>query len=255
MQDALGKRMKENYENATRYYLPRRSYTIIRVDGKAFHSFTKKFEKPFDENLMSWMNYVGENLCQKIMGAKFAFVQSDEVSVLITDFDKIETQGWFGNNLQKMCSISASIATTAFNGKMVNDALAAQSLQSIKLAEFDSRVFQIPTKVEVENYFIWRQMDATRNSIQMVAQSFYSHKELHGKSTDDLQEMIFQKGVNWNDYPFSKKRGRLITKRKTLETDKRGTWQLTETPIFTKERQVLSDLIPNNNEVEKKWAI
>lgn len=186
------------------------------------------------------------------MGAKFAFVQSDEISVLITDFEELGTQSWFDNNLQKMCSVSASMATKTFNEVR----LKRLGAENMKWAEFDSRVFQIPQKIEVENYFIWRQQDATRNSISSVAQSLYSHKQLHGKSTDQMQELIFQKSINWNDYPAKYKRGRIVIKEsyeKQPETDSakaevsiRTRWVSKDVPIFTQDRQFLSDLIPNN---------
>lgn len=234
MKDQLGDRMKEFYENRTRHLLTRNTYTIIRVDGKAFHTYTKGLAKPFDEKLISDMDATAIYLCENIQGAKLGFVQSDEISILVTDFDKITTQAWFDNNLQKMCSISSSIATAKFN-----------ELRPGKIALFDSRVFQIPSSIEVENYFIWRQQDTVRNSISSVAQSLYSHKELNGKNSNELQEMIFQKGINWNDYPSKYKRGRLIEKELY---DKGGStiskWISKETPIFTKQREFLSCRIP-----------
>ena len=206
--DGLGNRMKANYEDRTRISLPLRSYTIIRCDGKSFHTFTKGLIRPFDDGLMEDMDYTAAYLCKNIMGAQFAFVQSDEISILITDFESIETQSWFDNNLQKMCSISASMATKSFNEAR----LKRNGIDKMKWAEFDSRIFQIPQKVEVENYFIWRQQDTTRNSISSVAQSLYSSKELHGKNSSQQQELIWKKGINWNDYDSKYKRGRIVLK-------------------------------------------
>lgn len=243
MKDALGDRMKSNYENRSRFFLPRRTYLIIRVDGKAFHTYTKGLERPFDDGLIEDMDLTAGYLCKNIMGAKFAFVQSDEISVLVTDFDDIGAQGWFDNNLQKMCSVSASMATMAFNKLR----LARIGLDKMKWAEFDSRVFQVPQKVEVENYFIWRQQDTTRNSISSVAQSLYNSKQLHGKNSSDQQEMIFQKGINWNDYAPKYKRGRLILKE-TYEKEPgviRTRWASNEPPIFTQDREFISELIPS----------
>lgn len=211
------------------------------------------------------------------MGVKFAYVQSDEISILITDFDDIGTQAWFDNNLQKMASISASMATAEFNrlrlmrGFGNYEQIPTQSraiISQFKMAQFDARVFQIPQKVEVENYFIWRQQDATRNSISSVAQSMYSPKELHGVKTDGMQELIFQKGINWNDYTPREKRGGIIRKiekrylrkgsnAEMLDSDTivvneediftRGSWELdVETPIFTQTREYLNELIPTN---------
>lgn len=250
MQDKIGDRMKENYENRTRISLPRRSYTLIRIDGKAFHSYTKGLVRPFDDGLIEDMDTTAIYLCKNIMGAKFGFVQSDEISILLTDFEDSGTQSWFDSNLQKMCSVSASQATRSFNEAR----LRRYGIEAMKWAEFDSRVFQIPQKVEVENYFIWRQQDTTRNSISSVAQSLYSSKELNGKNTDEQQELIFQKGINWNDYKPKYKRGRMIVKEtyeKTPEDNKEQTairtrWISIEVPIFTQDRNFLSERIPNN---------
>jgi tRNA(His) guanylyltransferase len=279
MKDALGDRMKKNYEDRTRISLPRRGYTIIRIDGKAFHTYTKGLRRPFDLDLIDDMDETAAYLCKNIMGAKFAYVQSDEISVLITDFEDEGTQAWFDNNLQKMVSIAASLATAKFNQlrmarACVNpnlvdnvDSLDYEDIKRFKLAMFDARVFQIPQKVEVENYFIWRQQDATRNSISSVAQSLYSPKQLHGVKTDGMQELIFQAGTNWNDFSPREKRGGIIKKverefiRKntnvgvsdsTVVIDSkdvytRSAWELdVETPIFTQNREYLNNLIPTN---------
>jgi tRNA(His) 5'-end guanylyltransferase len=236
--DSLGDRMKEFYENRTRNLLPRRTYTVIRVDGKAFHTYTRGLERPFDAKLIADMDATACYMCENIQGAKLAFVQSDEISIVLTDFDKLGTNAWFDGNIQKMASISASLATAKFN-----------ELRPNKLALFDSRVFTIPTAVEVENYLIWRQQDTTRNSISSVAQYLYSPRELHGKDTGEMQEMCFQKGINWNDYEPKLKRGRLIVKE---AYDKNGAqrtrWVSTAPPIFTQERELLAELIPNNFE-------
>jgi tRNA(His) guanylyltransferase len=209
--DELGTRIKSNYEDRTRIFLPRRSHTIIRIDGKAFHTYTRGLSRPFDDGFIEDMDTTAAYLCKNIQGAKFAFVQSDEISILLTDYDKITTDAWFDNNVQKMASVSASMATVAFNKARLNRHYHLDE-PMIKWAEFDSRVFQIPEWAEVENYFIWRQQDCVRNSIQSVAQSLYSHKELNGKNTNEMQEMIFQKGINWNDYDPKYKRGRAIVK-------------------------------------------
>jgi tRNA(His) guanylyltransferase len=223
--DKLGTRMKEFYEYRTCYMLPRRTFTIVRVDGKAFHSYTRGLQKPFDDQLMFDMNETARFLCNNIQGAKFAFVESDEISVLMTDFEKFTTDAWFDGNIQKIVSVSASLATGIFN-----------QLRPGKLAFFDSRVFTLPYKTEVENYFIWRQQDATRNSIVSVAQSLYSHKELMNKKTDEMQEMIFKKGINWNNYEPKYKRGRGIIKNEK--------WEVTDLPIFTQEKEFFKKIFP-----------
>ena len=278
--DALGDRMKDFYEDRTRYKLARRTNTIIRIDGKSFHTYTKGLKRPFDTGLMEDMNATTEYLCQNIQGAKFGYVQSDEISILITDYDDISAHAWFDGNLQKMASIAASLATAKFNQLRMARAcfddvikedapIYKDDIQNFKLAMFDARVFQIPYQEEVINYFIWRQQDATRNSISSVAQSLYSHKELNGKKTDEMQEMIFQKGVNWNDYTSREKRGSLIRKveetyvrttellgasvhtdgtaslRALGETYARYKWKADpDTPIFSQEKEYLRILMP-----------
>lgn len=237
MHDSLGDRMKSQYENRTRMSLPRRTYTILRADGKAFHSFTRGFEKPFDEDLINAMNETTIALCSELEGAKLAYVQSDEISVLLTDFANVNSQAFFDGNIQKICSVSASIASAHFNRAIANALI--KKLLPEKIAYFDARVFTIPDRVEVENYFVWRQKDWIRNSISAVAQSLYSHKELHGKNIHEQEEMILNKGLNWNDYPTHLKVGRLVMRLN-------GKWEVNnQTPIFTQATEYLANLIPN----------
>ena len=267
MKDPLGDRMKDFYEDRTRYKLARRTNTIIRIDGKAFHTYTKGLQRPFDQGLMEDMNKTAEYLCQNIQGAKFGYVQSDEISILITDYDDIDTHAWFDANLQKMASIAASLATAEFNRlrliRKMNTTVATTGsiLEQFKHAMFDARVFQIPYQEEVINYFLWRQQDATRNSISSVAQSLYSSKELHGKKTSDMQEMIFQKGINWNDFTTREKRGSIIRrvehvyarrdepimdgKTRVIEAYKRKKWEADpNTPIISQDKDYLRWFFP-----------
>ena len=239
--DALGDRMKDSYENRTRYALPRRTYTIIRLDGKAFHTYTRGLDRPYDEKLMHDMADTAMFLCKQIAGSRLAYTQSDEISLLLTDFDTPKTQAWFDGNIQKIVSISASMATARFN-----------ELRPGRLAFFDSRVFTIADPVEVRNYFVWRQKDATRNSISMAAQAYFSHKQLHGKSSGEMQEMLWsQHGVNWNDYDPRFKRGTLASSKVELgsveyvdrrsgetcvaEGVERRVWAVADAPLFTAE--------------------
>lgn len=253
---ALAKRMKENYELRTRFFLPRRTNIIIRLDGKAFHTYTKGLNKPFDEGLMEDMASTTAFLCENIMGVKCGYTQSDEISLLLTDYDKLETQAWFDNNIQKMTSIAASLATAKFNqlrlvrslklNENVDNFKSLKQIQIQTLAFFDARVFQIPEKEEVVNYFLWRQRDAEKNSVAMLAQSLYSHKELHNKNGSDMQEMCFQKGHNWNNLSPQKKRGSFIVKQ-TFENENkaiRTKWEMVkETPFFGKERESILNLL------------
>ena len=240
MKDDLGTRMKTQYEQRTRTWLPRRTYTIIRLDGKAFHTFTKNMNRPYDIGFMRTMDETAKFLCEDIQGAVMAYVQSDEISLLLTDFDKITTDAWFDGQVQKMVSVSASMATAKFN-ELLNLNWGSSTQYSPKpkgLAFFDARIFTIPDPVEVENYFVWRQKDATRNSLAMHAQSLYSHKQLHGKSQTDMHDMIHEKGENWDKLPDGFKRGRTIGVAPLT-----GEWML-DTPDFLKERFILTGLIP-----------
>jgi len=239
MKDALGHRMKTRYEDRTRYFLPRRTYTIIRLDGKAFHTYTRSMKKPFDRDFMLVMDMTACTLCEEIDGVQFAFVQSDEISLLVTDFTRPTTEAWLDGNIQKIVSISSSIASARFNYLVYRYRKNLIKGTRPRLAYFDSRVFTIPDPIEVENYFIWRQKDWTRNSINAVAQSHYSHKQLKGKNQAEVQEMIFKKGDNWNNYPIDEKRGRIIKKQPA------GGWIIDFfIPVFTRNREYLQNLIP-----------
>ena len=220
--DSLGDRMK-GYERACRTVLPRRIPVILRVDGKAFHTLTRACDRPFDEGLMRAMDRVAVALCEEAQGAALAFVQSDEVSVLLHNYRHLNTDAWFDNEVQKLASVSASIAAARFT-------------QDWGPAHFDARVFVLP-EAEVCNYFIWRQQDASRNSLQMATRAFYSHREVEDKNTSEMHEMLHAKGVNWNDYPVGCKRGRAVV-RATFEEGgvARHRWRVDAPPIFTEDR-------------------
>lgn len=233
--DELGKRMKEFYEARARTYLPRRTPVAIRIDGKAFHTFTRGFQKPFDEILGNSMVRTMEYLCKNIQGCVFGYTQSDEITLLLIDYKQLNSEAWFDYQTQKMCSIAASMATMAFNEAFQkevhkfhnehcrvdehlgyctdnwdseeNEKLYGIYCKKLRTALFDARVFSIP-KEEVTNLVYWRQLDATRNSIQMVGQANFSHNELQGKSCNVIQDMLLtQRDINWNDYPTRWKRG------------------------------------------------
>jgi len=246
----------KSYEHVTRNYLMRRNPVILRLDGKAFHTFTRGFQKPFDKILMETMWDTTKFLCANIQGCKLAYTQSDEISLLLTDYETIDTCSWFDSNIQKMVSVSASMATLAFNkafrenvegySKQMDNEFLEIYKRKIDTALFDSRVFSIP-KEEVCNYFVWRQGDASRNSVQMYgrANSNFSHKELDGKSCDEIQEMLFQKhAINWNNEPTYQKRGTCIMKEKyCLDNDEkteRSRWiEDKDIPIFTKDKSYI----------------
>lgn len=206
---ALPKRMKE-YENCFRQYLMRKTPVIIRVDGKSFHTYVKKVKSeekcgPFQININNWMVTTAYNTLYEMQGAKAAYIQSDEVSFLLTDFDRMETDAWFSYNVQKMASVSASLFTGYFNYFLAN-----------KLAFFDSRVFNLP-KEEVINYFIWRQADWRRNSISMLTRHYYSHKEVVGKKQNEMHDMLWKKGINWVHIPNRWKNGVVIKDKQVYD--------------------------------------
>jgi tRNA(His) 5'-end guanylyltransferase len=223
--DSLGNRMKEFYENIPKTKLVRRTPVAIRIDGKAFHTFTRGFKKPFDRILMTSMQETMKYLCENIQGCVLGYTQSDEITLILIDYQKLTSSAWFDYEVQKICSISASMTTLAFNKsfKLEVDYLFTQIndyapydekayMQTLfkaldRGAMFDARCFNIP-KEEVCNLIYWRQLDATRNSIQMVGQANFSHKELQNKSCRDIQDMLMmQKGINWNNFAIDEKRG------------------------------------------------
>lgn len=257
----LGERMKE-YEKVSRIKLMRRTPVIIRLDGCHFHTWTRGLDRPFDRNLMHIMQKTMLALCEQIQGCVLGYTQSDEITLVLVDYQRMESMAWFDNQVQKMCSVAASIATSAFEkalheeidklevdaqGYYWNDQLLKQEecLEKRHLlidkkwkANFDARAFNIPIH-EVINNLIWRQQDATRNSILSVAQSLYSHKELQGIGTKELQnKMLTEKNVNWNDYKTDEKRGIAAIK------DNKGKWFIDElTPIFTENRDYINRLV------------
>ena len=203
---ALGDRMK-SYEAVTKIVLPARSYSVIRVDIRAAHTLMRHAPRPFDYDFMADMDATAAALCTEIQGAVFAYVQSDEISVLVSDFGTPNSQPWFGGEVQKQVSIAAATATAAFNLARADRGMAS------RYATFDARVFTLPDAVEVANCFIWRQRDAIRNSIAMAAQAKFSHRRLHGINTGRMQDMLLaEHGIDWNDYPDGAKRGRVVMK-------------------------------------------
>lgn len=246
VRDELGKRMKK-YESVSKTVLMRKTPVIIRIDGKAFHTFTRGFEKPFDRVLVKTMQETTKYLCENIQGCVFGYTQSDEISLVLIDYQTLTTDAWFDYEVQKLCSVAASMTTMAFNRFFAEEVAAWQnrtfprdylgyntgtiSETNIALLEtykkaitkgamFDARAFNIP-KEEVTNCIYWRQLDATRNSIQMVGQAHFSHNELHEKTCNQIQDMLHeQKEINWNDYPAYLKRGTAVKK------DETGSWYI-----------------------------
>lgn len=258
--DSLGDRMK-SYEAVPKLFLMRRNPVIIRLDGSHFHTFTKGFEKPFDDVLIKTMQETMKYLCENVQGCVLGYTQSDEITLVLCDYQTLETQGWFNYNLEKIVSTSAALATLEFNRKFSKNAYGkidnyfAEELRKKRLVEilpswvkpyerasekgatFDSRAFSVPLN-EVNNCLLWRQQDATRNSIQGLAQSLYSHKEIEGINTKNLQNKMFtEKGVNWSELPTTYKRGSCCVKTE-------NGWTIDdEIPIFSENPEYVNSKI------------
>ena len=253
LHDSLGDRMK-GYESRNQYFLQRRTPVCIRVDMRAGHTFTKGFVRPFDEVFGNAMIRTMEYCAKNIGNCVFSYCQSDEITFILVDYEKLETDAWFDYRTDKICSISASMATMAFNKYFTEEVqdhidgidpifITDTEIKLIDIYErarekgamFDARCFNIP-KEEACNLVYWRQLDATRNSIQMVGQANFSHSELQGKSCNMIQDMLHeQRGINWNDYPTRWKRGVAWTKETGIDY---------EMPILKgEERQYVDKLI------------
>lgn len=219
MNDSLGDRMKK-YEETFDTVLPPRMPTILRLDGNCFHTFCRGMNKPFDTTFISNMQQLAKYLCKNITTVQMAYIQSDEITLLLHPYKKLNSQPWFGNRVQKMVSISAAMASSFFS-QLYN-----------KSVFFDSRVFVL-SENEVVNNFIWRQQDASRNSLSALAHYHFSHKSLQGKNHTDMHEMLHAIGINWNDLPTTQKRGSCIIKG---EFDRIID---NEIPIFTQNREYI----------------
>ena len=256
--DSLGDRMKNYYENRAKTYLVRRMPVIISLDGRSFHTFTRGFVKPFDKRLIKTMQETTLELCKNIQGCVFGYTQSDEITLVLVDYNTLDTDAWFDYSVEKMCSVSAAMATLYFNrifrNKIhefvnkhhsvltdvktygeelvgsVNKLLKSYNRAVEQGALFDSRCFNIPIS-DVCNCILWREKDAERNSINSLGQSMFSHKDLQNKTTSQVQDMLMEKyGINWNNLSTVEKRGTAV-----IKNDK-GEWFIDdEMPILTGE--------------------
>lgn len=259
MTDIIGKRMKEFYEQVPDIKLTRRMPAVIRIDGKAFHTFTRGFKEPFDTLLMSCMQQTMQYLCMNIQGCVLGYTQSDEITLILIDYERLDSCAWFDYRVQKMSSVAASMATMAFNRyfdfkaksyiaghkNLINvsdeDRAYVDALEAAlnRGAMFDARCFSIP-KEEVCNLIYWRQADATRNSIQMAGYAYFSQKEMQNRNTSEVQDMLHeQKNINWNEYPTDCKRGACCKKNAN------GDWMVDQNiPIFKgQDRDYVEELI------------
>lgn len=271
--DNLGKRMKENYEDIFKNKLMRRAPVIIRIDARAFHTFTRGFKKPFDEILIKSMQETMKYLCENIQGCVLGYTQSDEISLLLVDYKNLNSSAWFDYEIQKICSIAASMATMAFNKSFTKNAeefmtdcaasyemegLCGKGTEEYKLckvyqkamekgAMFDARCFNIP-KEEVTNYFYWRQLDAIRNSIQMVGQANFSHRVLQFKTCEDIKDMLYVKNeIVWELLPTYKQRGSCCIKQDYIyENILRKQWVIDNNiPLFKEEGRDYIEVLVN----------
>ena len=268
--DDLGIRMKTFYESAPKIHLMHRCPVAIRIDGRAFHTFTKGFQKPFDEILMKSMQETMQYLCENIQGCVFGYTQSDEITLILVDYKNLTSTAWFDYDIQKVCSIAASMATMAFNNifskyvkkfdlELAYNDNGVDTEENRKLLEiytkavnkgamFDARCFNIP-KEEVANLIYWRQLDAMRNSVQAIGQANFSHKELQGKSCANIKEMLREKGVDWDSLPLECQRGSCCVKN-FISVKK-------EQIIFPSGKKIVvhTAQIRDTSKLEKAWII
>jgi tRNA(His) 5'-end guanylyltransferase len=181
--------------------------------------------------------YTTRKLVENIQNCVLGYTQSDEISLVLRDWDSHETQQWYGGNVQKIVSVSAAIATAAFNYVFNKDVRPASGFAD--LAQFDSRVYNVPHE-EVTNYMIWRQQDASRNSVQMLGHFHFSQKQMHAKNNSEVQDMLMlQRGVNWNDLPVWMRRGATVIR--TTGVDHEGVHTSVDEdeniPVFTQDRE------------------
>lgn len=260
--DSLGDRIKR-YEIVSQNQLIRRMPVIIRLDGKAFHTFTKKITPkndsslafgPFSHKLHDIMADVTYYLADNIQNAKFAYTQSDEISILLTDWENFGTEQFFDGNVQKIVSVSASMATAVFNNAFAQKFTNELSVRE-NLAFFDSRVFNIP-KEDVTNYFIWRQQDTSRNSVQMLGRHYFSHKQLQNKNNSQIQDMLMlEHGINWNDLHVWKKRGTCVFKGSSYTQVNKvnkdySFYNDKEPPIFTQNRAYIDRYVKDEENTD-----
>lgn len=213
------------YQSLTNYKLLPNSYVIVHLDGKGFSKLIKnKFKKPFDNDFINMMNKTAQFLCKNVQGCKLAYVQSDEISLLITDFDTPNTTDLlYGGRLNKIQSILASLATSEFNKqyilynlskKVEGDVCFAEiydTINSMNMCQFDCKAWVVPNENDAFAWFLFRNIDCVKNSKQQTAQNWCSHKELFNKDTDEQIDYLLKKhNIDWNSFDNDKKFGRFV---------------------------------------------
>jgi tRNA(His) 5'-end guanylyltransferase len=257
---ALADRQKA-LEHQTRYFLPKRTYTMLRLDGKAFHSWCRGLNRPYDTRLIETMRETMRELCLFVEGAVLGYCQSDEITLLVANFNKENSGTWFEGNLAKLQSVSAGYASAVFN-KVAAELFESAEIAARPLAVFDCRAWPLVDPADVAGNFIFRQRDATRNSVSMLAQAHFSSKQLHGVTKREMLDMLMglDEPVNWNDQPASFKRGSICIKRRvtkpvtytdkrtgedvTLPAVERGVWSVEDAPVFTQSDMLLKAIPP-----------
>lgn len=208
--DSLGDRMKDYERREDRRFM-NFAPVIARMDGRGFSKWTQGLERPYDEQLSQAMVSVTRRLVEET-GARIGYTQSDEITLVFLVED-IKQSMMFDGKLQKLCSVLAGMTSSMFVTECLSRVDTEISRRALQAPHFDARVFQVPTKTEAANAVLWREKDACKNAVSMAARSFYSHSELQGRSAAQMQEMIFARGMNFNDYPAFFKRGTFLQMR------------------------------------------
>ena len=250
------------YQGLANYKLMPNSYILCHIDGRAFGSYCRQFDKPFDDRFISIMNNVAQYVCTNVSGCRFGYVQSDEISLVVSDldYDKKENDSWFGYRINKMCSIIGSLASTKFVQESIMDIVSlpcsqadlVEMVRGMKLVEFDCKVWNVPTYNDVFCWLLYRQNDCIRNSKQMVSQAYFKQKMLSGKNVDKQIQMVKEMfGVDWNSFCNGKKFGRFVVRKPVkVETEhgvvERNKWVVEEAYSLNtnKEKFVESGIIP-----------
>lgn len=209
--EAMGDRHKAFESRETMHRLMPGLPVLVRLDGRAFHTFTRGLARPYDERLSRSMIETTKYLVDHTH-ASVGYTQSDEISLAYPNTDP-NNQVMFDGRVQKLCSILAAMATAKFNQQI----LANIPEKAHLLPLFDARVYQYPTLDLAAESFVWRETDATRNSLTMAAHAYYSHKELHKAGYARKHEMLHAKGLNWNDYPDFFKKGTYVRREAVLK--------------------------------------
>lgn len=247
--DSLGDRMKD-YEQRAFRPLVRRVPVLLRIDGKAFHTWTKGLKRPFDEDLKYCMNYAMFKVCEEVEGARLGYCQSDEISVLICDYQDVGTQAWFDYRANKIESVAASICTASFNHMAMNRL--PDQYKKKGPAYFDARAWNLPRE-EITNYFIWRQRDCEKNSISQLAMAHFSHNELKRKNGNEKQDMLMlEKGINWNDEGVPNKRGAAAIRVKWLKNGAVRTKWIVDLnmPIISRDREYVEKWVGDAHDLD-----